>query len=228
MKLTDAELDALPQKTKKNPEIVQLYKDHNFLEAYALHTDYRVALNPKGAIGNHEEWDKYGDIQRDFLVAQGLKSKHSLLDIGCGTGRLARKVVPYLESGKYTGIDLSTQAIRYAVEISDSEGWSNKDPAFYVGSYLGSERFDFIWAFSVFIHLPGEVVRAVIGQAAKLMHANSKFMFSYVPEKVQERTGLKQFRATLEFYTDAATSAGFSFREVKWPGAQRIALCTLE
>lgn len=52
-------------------------------------------------------WDEVGRLQLDFLRRQGLEPHHTLLDIGCGSGRFAVKAVPYLEPNHYFGIDLS-------------------------------------------------------------------------------------------------------------------------
>src|SRR5919108_2955123 len=103
MKLTNAELARLVDKSSRDPDVVRLYEEHDFLDAYALHTDQRVANDPHAAIGGL--WEEYGELCRDYLIAQGLLPEHRLLDFGCGTGRLARKVVPYLEPGRYFGVD---------------------------------------------------------------------------------------------------------------------------
>ncbi len=86
--------------------IEQLYRDNSYLDAYRLHTDFRVDLGSSGAIGGM--WEIIGEVQFEFLVSQGLKPQHRLLDIGCGTLRGGRHFIAYLEAEKYTGIDLST------------------------------------------------------------------------------------------------------------------------
>ena len=225
-KLTQEELDALPQKTKKDQFVVDLYRTHDFLTAYAKHTDYRVkTAGVEGAIGDHTEWESYGELQCAFLIGQGLKPGHTLLDVGCGTGRLSRKVVPYLNPSRYIGYDISTGALSAARDIAFGEGWYSKNPEF-VSSLSGLvEPFDYLWAFSVFIHVPVGVMRDTFAQCRRLMHEQSRFYMSYVPEKRDERTGLKQFRRTFETYVETAEREGLSFEPVEWPGKQKMALC---
>lgn len=225
-RLTLEELAALPAKTKTNPAVVQLYLKNDFLTAYAKHTDMRVAESPEGAIGAPSEWETHGDWQRDFLISQGLKPKHRLLEIGCGTGRLARKIVPYLDDDHYIGVEISDNARNFAFSLAFDEGWLKRNPFFYtsVDQMTTDVPQDFIWAFSVFIHLPADVMRDVFRECAKRMDAHSRFYFSYVPEVADTRTGLKQWRHTLGTYKTACKEAGLSFKDVPWPHQQRIGL----
>lgn len=237
MRLTEEELATMPAKTKKDAETVALYLEHDFLEAYALHTARRIETTGyQAAVGAGDNWDAHGKLQRDFLISQGMKPHHSLLDIGCGTGRLARQVVPYLDPGHYLGIDIAPAAVRAAYELAATEGWGNREPGFLVGEELPGRTFDYLWAFSVFIHLPQDIMEAVMRRAAAVMNAGSRFYWAYVPEERSWRSGVKQFRHTLADYQRAAQQAGLTFEEVpnwieaagyapgRWSGSQRVAL----
>ena len=80
-------------KWSRDPAIVELYRAHDdYLTAYAKHTDLRVQADPHQAVGGN--WES--TIERDLLIEQGLRPEHTLLDFACGTGRLARQIVPYL------------------------------------------------------------------------------------------------------------------------------------
>ena len=67
-------------------------------------------------------------LQLAFLISEGLRRDTRLLDMGCGVGRFARKVVPYLEPGRYTGVDISAAALEHALVLSEQEGWAAKRP----------------------------------------------------------------------------------------------------
>jgi len=243
MKLTKQELDEMPAKTKKDPVTVALYLEHDFIDAYALHTARRIELTGyQAAVGAGDNWDTHGDLQRDFLVAQGMRPGHRLLDIGCGTGRLARKAAAYLHPGNYHGVDIAEAAIKAAREVAASEQWAAQNPTFHLGEIPGPDdigHFDFLWSFSVFIHLPQEIMEAVMRRAAAVMHPQSRFLWAYVPEPKTWRSGVKQFRHTLADYQRAARQAGLTFEEVpdwikraghtpaRWTGGQRVALSRL-
>lgn len=223
--ITDEELSLIAEKSKKVPEVVDLYRVHDYMTAYALHTDWRVRHDgPKSAIGDPVAWDRHGDLQAKFLQEMGLRPEHSLLEIGCGTGRLARKIVPYLDPNGYFGVDISALAVQAACEMLQSEGLSGFD----LSTGWPTGHFDYLWSFSVTIHLPQDELVVMMQRAASRMSRNSKFLFSYHPERFEERTGLKQFRHTLETYQWAARAAGLSFRKVEqWRGEQSVALAVL-
>lgn len=222
--VTDKELASMLAKSKKDPAVVGLYRDHDFLTAYAMHTDYRVRHDGyRAAIDDAANWERHGELQAKFLQARGLGPHNTLLEIGCGTGRLARKIVPYLDAGNYCGIDISPAAIAAAHDIARSEGWHMRRPV--MGLEWPPHTFDFLWSYSVGIHLPLIELSRVLQSAAERMSPTSQFYFSYKAQPKNERTGLKQFRKTKEAYKSAAASAGLTFKQVDGGGLeQSIAL----
>jgi SAM-dependent methyltransferase len=240
LRLTDKELAEMPAKSTRDAEVTALYQAHDFIDAYALHTARRIEQTGyRAAIGGGDNWDEHGTLQRDFLISQGLKPHHKFLDIGCGTGRLARKVVPYLDRQRYLGVDIARAAIESACRVMADENLSYKCPAFWTGEIPLDRQFDFIWSFSVFIHLPQGIMESVMARAAAVMHADSRFYWAYAPEPKSYRSGMKQFRHTLKDYQTAAANSGLTFEDVpdwiakaghtqgRWSGSQRVALSKL-
>lgn len=121
-------------------------------------------------------WDELGALQIDFLKARGMEPRHALLDVGCGSGRLAVKAVPYLAAGKYHGLDISAsllQAARSEVEAIGLGGKLTPHTFCATADFRPSAEmpvFDYMIAQSVFSHLPlerfGAALDALRGHAA--------------------------------------------------------------
>lgn len=218
--LTADELAALPPKARRDPKTVAIYAEFDYLTAYAMHTDRRVlteGIGPAaGADASRDNWDSHGELQRDFLITQGLRPEHCLLDIGCGGGRLARKVVPYLHPGNYHGVDISQAALLAAKRLARDEGWGTRRPRFWREkvdrAFAGT--FDYLWAHSVVTHLSVPLIEDLMLEAARLLAPGGAFYWSYVPAAETVRYGLSQFKTTLEDLRACAERAGLSFEDV--------------
>lgn len=56
-------------------------------------------------VGPPEEYDLIGALQTSLLLAAGLEEKHRLCDVGCGSLRAGRMLIPYLRTGNYFGVE---------------------------------------------------------------------------------------------------------------------------
>lgn len=228
MELTAEAMESFTDKDSKVERFRRLYEESDFLTAYARHTDLRVQDDPKWAIGRGDEWETHGKMQLAFLKSEGMRPEHTLLDVGCGVGRAARKFVPFLRTGNYTGIDISTDALTHALKLSVEEGWSEKRPTFEANSDIDiDDEFDFIWAHSVFTHLPDWAIDKMIGNASTRLR--KAFVFTYKMAPAPRRSGLKQFQYPFEFFQELAVRHGLRAEKVKdmWPAGQRTIRLTL-
>ena len=56
-------------------------------------------------VGPPEDYDLVAAMTFNLLTTLGLRQHHSLLDVGCGSLRIGRLLIPYLNRGKYFGIE---------------------------------------------------------------------------------------------------------------------------
>jgi SAM-dependent methyltransferase len=110
----------------------------------------------RGVVGGR--WEQMGALQKSFLIEQGLRPEHRLLDVGCGSLRAGIQLIPYLDPGHYYGIDASAELLAAGEVELERAGLSDRAPAlrcdasFDVGSF--GEQFDYVIAHSVFTHIP--------------------------------------------------------------------------
>jgi SAM-dependent methyltransferase len=113
-------------------------------------------------------WDEVGRLQSDFLVAQGLRPEHYLLDIGCGSLRGGVHFIRYLEPEHYWGIDRDVELLAAGKQIElPRYNLEERRPNLIEMSDFGfarlGRRFDFALAQSVFTHLPlNDIIRCLI------------------------------------------------------------------
>ena len=223
LKITEQALKSFSDKDSRKPHYRKLYEQHEFLKAYAMHTDMRVQDNPKGAIGREDEWESHAAKQLAFLIGEGMQRTSRLLDIGCGVGRFARKVVPYLEPDRYTGVDISAAALEHAFALSEQEGWAVKRPRFLlIGDLLVDGQYDFMFAHSVFTHLPPQHIETIIRNAVPRLAPGGRFLFSYKAATKPQRTGLKQYSFPASYFASVASRHGLHAEPLSymWPAHQ--------
>lgn len=95
-----------------------------------------------------------------------LKAGITMLDVGCGSGRVINRLAHIFPKSHFTGIDLSSEAIHRAIEDAESSGLSNVEfiiqdlSDFHVTAPV--EQFDFISTFDA-IHDQGKPLNVLKG-----------------------------------------------------------------
>lgn len=124
-----------------------------------LRSEYRRLVGPP------QYYDLAAAMQFTALVHIGLRETHTVLDIGCGSLRLGRLLIPFLEAGNYCGIEPNKALVAAGIEyeVSPQVAEARRPRFVYNESFDASSfssRFDFIVATSVLSHAPrAEVVR---------------------------------------------------------------------
>lgn len=102
-------------------------------------------------------WEEMGRLQLDFLIKQGLKPEHKLLDIGCGCLRGGLHFLKFLDAGKYHGLDINKSLIEAGRAEVQEAGLDQKKPHLIVDESFSIDRFetkfDFMVSVSLFTHL---------------------------------------------------------------------------
>ena len=212
-----------------NRKVRRLYAEEEYLDAYSAHTDIRVHRDPHAAVGGH--WFTHGKLQLDFLVGQGLRPGHRLLEIGGGTLRAGRHFASYLEPGGYTGVDISPAALQYAHALVEREGLADRKPRLLLNEtkrltfdFVRGERFDFLIAYSVFTHLKPAHVEECFRHVGSVLAPGAAFFFTYNESPTYVEDSVKDFRFPRSFFEKAAAKHDLSVepRPFEDPTGQRM------
>ena len=158
-------------------------------------------------------WEEMGRFQFDYLVAEGLTPRMNLLDVGCGCLRAGVHLIPYLEAGRYYGIDVSAPmlAAGYDVELA-AVGLQDRLPRKNLlanGSFEAwrfGTPFDLALAQSVFTHLPANFIRRALIELARAMPPGGRFYATYFecPEERPDALTLDHQPGGIVSYLDRA------------------------
>lgn len=108
-------------------------------------------------VGPTYRYDLIGAQQLALLYLLGLRDSHRLLDFGCGSLRLGRMAIPYLQEGRYFGIEPEAWLIEegFARELGE-DARRVKNPRFDHNTEYRTDvfgvQFDYIIAQSIFSH----------------------------------------------------------------------------
>lgn len=146
-----------------------------------LYEGHAAALPPDESIGDGD-FDIIGRIELAVLTDAGLTPASSLVDFGCGTGRLAVHAVPFLDRGAYHGTDIAPTMLRHAASLLTKRlGGVPTHARFTVQA---DERFpvvsppDMFSAFSVFTHMEHEDICRYLRGARAVSGAHTVFVSS--------------------------------------------------
>lgn len=139
----------------------------------------------KAYVGPPEQYDFMGATQLRLLCALGLRAHHHVLDLGCGSLRAGRLLIPYLDEGRYFGIEPNTWLVEDAIAQQIGRDLvSLKKPSFDDNSEFRadvfSQRFDFVVAQSIFSHAGAEIIRAAMRNVADVLTDDAFFLATFI------------------------------------------------
>ncbi|MFN2548385.1 MAG: class I SAM-dependent methyltransferase [Myxococcales bacterium] len=138
-------------------------------------------LDPAESIGGGD-FETIGGIELALLRLEGVKPGDTVVDLGCGTGRLAVKLIGHLGAGKYIGIDISRGMLREAARRAPAGGctveWKHQRTARFD---LPEGSVDVICAFSVFTHMEAEDTYRYFVDARRVVRPGGKLILSCLP-----------------------------------------------
>jgi SAM-dependent methyltransferase len=126
----------------------------------------------------------FGIFQRELLLQQGLKENDTVLDIGCGSGRLANALKD-MSGLTLIGIDVVDDLLDYAKELCQRDDWSFiKSTDFKIP--MEDNSVDMVTCFSVFTHLLHEETYAYLAEVRRVLKPGGKIVFSFLDFSIAE------------------------------------------
>lgn len=153
----------------------------HFVEDYERHVADLIAKYPIDeamslAVGG--DYETIGRIASDILIWAGLRDGMSVLDFGCGSGRVATAIAKRVSIGNFLGVDIVQSLLDYAA--------SKTPPHFQYVNHrelsipAESESFDVAYAFSVFTHLLQPECYLYLADISRTLKPGGTVVLSYL------------------------------------------------
>ena len=151
------------------------------------------AAHYRAYVGPPDRYDFISASQFALLFACGMRDRDRVLDLGCGSLRLGRLLIPFLRAGHYYGLEpnawLISDAIRYEL---GADILNVKQPVFrYYDDFCLSgfeTKFKFIVAQSILTHCGTELTKKIAGEMARCLEDDGLILFTIIeaPEYFSE------------------------------------------
>ena len=157
----------------------------NYVNAYEELLDQLIAAHGREQamsliVGG--QYREMGILESSALFTHGLQPEHNVVDVGCGSGRLAVALRPFL-TGKLLGTDVLQKALDYAAEKCARPDWEfvrTVEPVIPAAA----QSADYICFFSVFTHLLDEDIYRFLVESKRVARPGGVIMFSYLDFEV--------------------------------------------
>ena len=166
-------------------------------------------------------WNELQAYHLHVLRAADLKPDHSLLDIGCGPLQGGIAFARYLNSNRYTAVDIEPTRIREGYAQIARQNLEAKNPRLLLSTSfgddeLGAEKFDFMWASQIICYFDEAMMGRLFRFVRKRLQPGGKLLGDiYSPDhyefKYQESQG-KYIRHTPESFQLQAAQQGLQAR----------------
>ena len=153
--------------------------------------DLGLGLKPgdpqyRAYVGPPEDYDLVAAMAFNLLTTLGLRQHHSLLDIGCGSLRIGRLLIPYLNRGKYFGVEPNEWLVEEGIrrELGDTLV-QIKQPTFFFSDSpdtisQAQVAFDFALAQSIFSHCGLDLIKSWLSAISHSLAANGALVGTFL------------------------------------------------
>ncbi len=168
-------------------------------QAYNAHTvalladdDVHAAAKAIGS-PSIEHFEAFGMMEADLLRQYGLDPGSTVVDVGCGSGRLAVQLRSWLQ-GRYVGTDISAPLLDAARRACDRDDWSFAEVN-GLAVPVEDDIADVVCFFSVLTHLRHEESFIYLQEALRIARPGAIIVFSFLEFEVGSHWDV--FEATL-------------------------------
>ena len=177
-------------------------------------------------VGPPEDYDLVSAMVFNLLTCVGLRQHHRVLDIGCGSLRIGRLLIPYLNQSNYFGVEPNQWLVQDGILNELGEDLVRiKKPTISISDSLNEYSsplgIDFAIAQSIFSHCSKELIRNWLIQLSPHMRESGALFATFLVAD-EDYDGEEGWiypgcvRFTPKTIAEIAKEAGFGFEIIDW------------
>lgn len=187
-------------------------------------------------VGDPANYDLIAATVFNLLTTLGLRDRHKVLDVGCGSLRNARLLIPYLQAGGYVGIEPNRWLVEEGMDKECGRDLITLKQARF--SYRAdcaelddNERFDFILLQSIFSHCGEDLLRQWLRELVPHLDEDGAIIATWVYGEQNSGESGWIYPGLVSFTEDSfralVEEAGLICQPLDWPHPiQRWAMLT--
>ena len=153
----------------------------NFKQAYLRSSKNHIETGKRlegasDAVGG--SFDAIGYLEKQLLLHHGLMPNHSLVDIGCGSGRLLSQLGDD-DLASYLGTDISVELLSHCEQFLTNSDWTLQQVE-DCEIPLSNESVDMVCMFSVITHLLHQQSFRYFKESARVLKPGGKLIASFL------------------------------------------------
>lgn len=176
-------------------------------------------------VGPPKDYDLIASLTVGLLFAAGLRETHKLLDVGCGSLRSGRLLIPYLRPDNYFGIEPNRWLVEAGIDQELGQDLVElKRPSFsYVSDFSAGSfgvPFDYVVAQSIFSHTYPDLAAVGLSGIARALAPDGLLLATFHEGEPPEQgtgwlyPGAVNYR--WEELRNLVTKAGLVAERVEW------------
>ncbi len=146
-------------------------------EKYVAHLIETMPIDEAMSLAVGGDYDGVGDIERSVLTWAGLENGGTLVDLGCGSGRLASSLGRTMEI-EFIGVDIVQSLLDYAQTKSPPNYRFINNHALKVPA--DDDSATMVSAFSLFTHLLNAETFLYLEDVRRVLKPGGKLVFSFL------------------------------------------------
>jgi hypothetical protein len=149
-----------------------------------------LALNPgdehyRAYVGPPVDYDLVSAMVFNLLTSIGLRQHHRVLDVGCGSLRVGRLLIPYLNPGGYFGVEPNKWLVEAGIENEIGRDLVRlKSPTLAFGTSLEEfktpPKIDYAIAQSIFSHAGQDILTGWLSQISGHLSDTGALLATFV------------------------------------------------